>query len=449
MAFKDGFVWGVATASYQIEGGWQDDGKGPSVWDALCRRPGAVFQGHTGDVACDHYHRYEGDADLLAELGCRAYRFSISWPRVLPEGVGKVNDPGLAFYDRLVDALLARGIEPYVTLFHWDYPLALYHRGGWLHEDSPDWFAEYTRVIVDRLGDRVGFWMTQNEPQCFVGLGHVLGNHAPGLKLGWGEFVTIHRNALLAHGKSVQAIRAHAKRSPKVSFAPVASSSIPASLDPRDIEAAAKHDDVLTHPTYWHRGLFLDPPILGTLPEGFDAVFGRYGVEITDEDLRTIKQPLDYLGLNYYSSQRVRATESGCERLEYPEGYPQTNMGWPVTPDGFYWMVRQHWERYGLPILITENGMASTDWVCDDGSVHDPQRIDFARKYLRELRRAIADGADVLGYLHWSFMDNFEWAEGYSKRFGLVHVDYQTLKRTIKDSGHWYRSVIESNGRNL
>ncbi|MBZ0214139.1 MAG: beta-glucosidase [Nitrospirae bacterium] len=450
MQFPPNFLWGAATASFQIEGAVATDGKGPSVWDMLCQRPGAVFEGHTGDPACDHYHRMTDDVAMMAELGLQAYRFSISWPRVLPEGVGRVNARGLEFYDRLVDTLLAKGIAPYPTLFHWDYPLALYARGGWLHEDSPEWFAEYTQVMVDKLSDRVSNWMTQNEPQCFVGLGHSVGVHAPGLKLPWPEYLTVLKNSLLAHGKSVQVIRASAKTKPSVSFAPVGHGSIPASDSPEDIAAARAHDDNIKVPGVWYRSLHLDPAILGVWPEDADRVFGAYGMTMSDSDLKTICQPLDWLGLNFYSAPTVKAGPDGQPVVvKYPAGHPQNAMGWPITPEGIYWMVKFHYERYGLPIVITENGMANLDAVDEDGGVHDPQRIAYTRNYLKQLHRAIQDGIDVRGYFHWSLMDNFEWAEGYSKRFGLVHVDYATQKRTPKDSAYWYREVIRSNGEAL
>lgn len=316
--------------------------------------------------------------------------------------------------------------------------------------DSPQWFGEYAAVLAERLGDRVTHWMTQNEPQCFLGLGHVTGVHAPGLKVDWPDFLRMLRHSLLGHGLAVQALRAKAAKQAQVSFAPVAMAAIPASDNAADVAAARSVGDVLDAPTHWHRAIYLDPVLLGTWPEGADQAFGVEGPTLSPDDLRTIHQPLDWLGLNFYSALVVRAGQDGRpEVVPYPAGYAQTDMGWPVTPEGLYWAVRFHYEKYGLPILITENGMANLDWVGADDRVRDPQRIDFTRAYLRALHRAIEDGVDVRGYFHWSFLDNFEWAEGYRKRFGLVHVDYATQKRTIKDSGMWYRDVVDSNGATL
>jgi beta-glucosidase len=447
--FPENFTWGAATAAYQIEGAVGQDGAGESVWDFFCRFPGAIQDKSSGAVACDHYHHYRGDAALMKELGLQAYRFSICWPRVMPAGVGAVNAQGLDFYDRLVDALLEANVTPYVTLFHWDYPTELYFRGGWLNRESADWFADYTAVIVDRLSDRVRHWMTLNEPQCFIGLGHRTGYHAPGLTLDWPDVLRAGHHALLAHGKAVQVIRARSKQPAQVGFAPVGATCIPASDDPANIAAARTAMFSITSPDIWHNSWWFDPIFLGSYPEDGLQVFGNV-VPLRADDLTTISQPLDFLGLNIYQGRIIQAgADDTPTEVSYPVGVGRTLMHWPVTPEALYWGPRFYWERYKTPMLITENGCSVSDWVALDGGVHDPQRIDFTQRYLRELARACADGVDVRGYFHWSLMDNFEWAFGYTQRFGLVYVDYQTQQRIPKDSAHWYRTVIQSNGANL
>jgi len=452
MAFPKDFIWGAAAASYQIEGAAYEDGKGLSVWDMFCKKPGAVFQKHTGDIACDHYHRYREDVGLMKQIGLQAYRLSISWPRVIPQGTGAKNEAGLAFYDRLIDSLLEAGIEPFVTLFHWDYPLALYHRGGWLNPDAPNWFADYTAVVVDRLSDRVKKWMTFNEPAVFIGTGHKDGYHAPGDKLRLAEVTRAAHHVLLAHGKSTQVIRARAKTASYVGYAPNAAVRIPHTESPADI-AAAKHVMFETFDQgVWQNGLWIDPVYLGYYPEGLLRAYGAEGPPIRPGDMAQIHQPLDFFGTNIYSCDRVRAKESGepgAETVPYGPGYPLTGINWPVAPDSLYWGARLFSERYQKPLYITENGLSLRDWVSLDGKVHDPNRIDFLTRYLSALRRASADGANVAGYFQWSILDNFEWAEGYRERFGLIHVDYETQKRTLKDSAYFYSEVIRSNGANL
>jgi len=450
MTFPADFVWGAAAASYQIEGAAAEDGKGPSVWDMMCRKDGAVWEGQTGDVACDHYHRAAEDVALMKEIGLKGYRLSISWPRVMPEGVGAVNRKGLDFYNRLIDDLLAAGVEPWVTLFHWDYPYALYCRGGWLNPASPDWFAEYTQVVVEALSDRVTHWMTLNEPQCFVGLGHQTGRHAPGDRLGFTEVLRAAHHALLAHGRAVQTIREHAKAAPIVGYAPVGQTRVPATDDPADIEAARRSMFSVEQRDCWNDTWFMDPVLLGRFPEDGLALFGDAVPTITDDDLATMCQPLDFLGVNIYSAQRIRAGRDGApERVPHPVGHPMTAFKWFVVPEILYWGPRFFHERYDLPIVVTENGISCTDWIALDGRVHDPQRIDYVRRHLLNLERAIDDGVPVRGYFLWSIMDNFEWAEGVKERFGIIYVDYPTQERVLKDSAHWYRDVIATNGARL
>ena len=447
MAFPQGFVWGAAAASYQIEGAASVAGKGESVWDMFARKRGAVYQGHNGDVACEHVTRYAEDVALWKQLGLQAYRLSVSWPRVLPGGVGAVSEAGLAFYDRLVDALLGAGITPYVTCFHWDFPVELYRRGGWLNRDSADWFADYCALLTSRLSDRVKHWMTLNEPQCFILSGHETGVQAPGDKLREQEVVTAQHHALLAHGKAVLAMRANAKQPLQIGYAPVGIISIPATDDPKDL-AAADQRMATADASRWDNVSWYDPVFLGKYPDraGLLDKLPR-GFEL---DLPTIAQPIDFCGTNIYFGTPVRASKSGKpEVVADPPGAPITAFNWPIKPTSLFHGPRFLYERYKKPILITENGLSCRDWVSVDGAVHDPGRIDFMTRYLRELHRATQAGIPVLGYFHWSIMDNFEWSEGYKERFGLIHVDYQTQKRTPKDSALWYAKVIASNGESL
>ncbi|NLE87021.1 MAG: beta-glucosidase [Myxococcales bacterium] len=440
--FPADFVWGAAAAAYQIEGAHDLDGKGPSVWDAFCERPGAIWNGDDGRVACDHYRRYAEDVELLAALGVDAYRSSVSWPRVLPEGTGTPNERGLDFYDRLIDALLARDIEPYVTLFHWDYPLALFQRGGWLHPDSPRWFADYTELLARRLGDRVKQWLTLNEPHAFIEGGLRDGRHAPGLTLPIAEVVQAGHHALLAHGHAVRVLRSLVPGA-RIGCAPVLVAAAPATPSAADVAAAERWTWQMPHTRLRVSSWWMDPIYRGHYPEDGLRALGRAAPRVSAGDFDLIAQPLDYLGCNLYDVVRVRANAEGePEEVPFPQGFPRTAFGWPVTPEGMYWGPRFAHARYGLPVLITENGMSNRDWVALDGAVHDPERVDFLRRHLAELARAVADGVPVLGYFHWSLLDNFEWNHGYRERFGLVHVDYATGTRTPKDSARAYAAYI-------
>ncbi len=459
MSFSKDFVWGAAAASYQIEGAAYEDGKGLSVWDMFSRTPGKVYNGHSGEVACDHYHRYKEDVASMQEIGLKAYRLSLSWPRVLPAGTGAVNEKGLEFYERLIDELLTADIIPYITLFHWDYPYELYCRGGWLNPASPDWFAEYVNVVVERLSDRVRHWMTFNEPQVFIGLGHQEGIHAPGDKLRFAEVLRAAHNMLLSHGKAVQTIRATSKLDSQVGYVPVGMVKTPATDSPGDIEAARQsmfsiagtHWRTLQSAKHcWNNSWWIDPVVLGQYPEDGLEFFKEDLPTIQPSDMETICQPLDFLGMNTYFGWTVRAGEEGNpEEVAFPIGQAQTALRWDVHPDVLYWGPKFFSERYKLPLMITENGMSNIDWIALDGKVHDPQRIDFLNRYLLQLQKACADGVDVRGYFQWSILDNFEWAEGYKERFGLIYVDYPTQKRVLKDSAYWYQDTIASNGANL
>jgi beta-glucosidase len=449
LVFPEDFMWGVATAAYQIEGAADEDGKGPSVWDAFSKRTGAVFEGHTGDVACDHYHRYREDVALMKRLGVGSYRFSVSWPRVLPAGMGAPNRKGLDFYSRLVDELLGNGIQPLCTVFHWDYPQALYKRGGWLKRDSAEWFADYAKLLGTRLGDRVKVWVTQNEPQCFIGVGHVDGIHAPGDKLPLGEYLVAAHNSMRAHAKAVQALRATVKGA-QVGYAIAVSLKQPASASPDDIEAARAATFAVGR-SPWNNAWWTEPVLRGTYPEDGLATYGAQMPRLKASDLDEMKQPLDYLGLNIYKAEYVRRGANGeSEELPTPPGYPRSGVDWqPITPACMYWGPRYFHERYRLPIAITESGLSTRDQVFLDGKVHDPQRIDYMHRVLLELSRAIQQGVPVTSYYVWSLLDNFEWAEGYKQRFGLVYVDFQNQKRVPKDSFDWYRQVIATNGKAL
>lgn len=443
MKFPKDFAFGAATSSYQIEGAAYREGGGRSVWDMLGDQAGKIAHGETGDVACDHYHRYRDDVALMAELGLQAYRFSISWPRVLPDGAGRVDQQGLDFYSRLVDDLLEKNITPWVTLFHWDFPYALYCKGGWLNRDSADWFADYTQLVVDKLSDRVAHWVTLNEPQCFIGLGHQDGIHAPGLKMGFSEVLLAGHNALRAHGKAVQVIRARARTGSQVGAAQASRVSLPASEQPGDIEAARRHMFAVTGKHVFSNAWFSDPMILGQYPEEGVELFAAHMPQGFSGDLECINQRLDYFGINIYSGIDVHLQKDGTVESRENKDLPVTAMGWPVTPEALYWGPTFFHERYRLPIVITENGMANHDTV-HEGCVHDQARIDFVQQYLAEYARAIEQGVPARAYFLWSLMDNFEWADGYDKRFGIVYVDYETLQRIPKDSAYWYRDLIAS-----
>lgn len=451
MGFRKDFIWGAATASYQIEGAAFEDGKGLSVWDRFSHEPGRIYEGHTGDVACDHYHLYPQDVQLMKEIGLKAYRFSVCWPRLLPDGKGSVNQKGIAFYDRLIDALLKAGIRPFITLFHWDYPAALQAQGAWENPDSVRWFEEYAALCARSFGDRVKDYITFNEPQVFIGHGFSTGFHAPGLKLPNSSLVPMAHHVLKAHGAAVRAMRSLVPNV-RIGYAPCANPCMPATLSPEDLEAARRaYFDVSEEGWAFSAAWWSDPALLGTYPESGLACLEKHLPRGWQEDLPLIHQPLDFYGQNIYQGRYYRAADNaqGYEQLPLPVGVPKTAIQWPITPECLYWGPRLLYERYKTPIIITENGLSAHDAVSLDGKVHDPNRQDFLNRYLLAYRKAADDGVDLQGYFHWSLMDNYEWAHGYSERFGLIHVDYATQERILKDSAHWYRSVIESNGESL
>jgi beta-glucosidase len=453
--FPRDFGWGVATAAYQVEGGAAEDGRGPSIWDVFSKKDKAVFEGHTGDVACDHYHRFKDDVALMKRLGAKTYRFSVSWTRVMPEGAGTVNAKGLDFYSRLVDELHKAGIQPMATLYHWDFPQALYTRGGWLNRDSPKWFADYTAVVAGKLGDRVKSWATLNELASFIGMGHLDGVHAPGDKLKYSDYLTAAHNAMRAHGHAVKALRAApAGGSFKVGYVVSAQLHKPARPDNADdVEAARYANFSVRDRSQWNNAWWTDPVVLGRYPEDALKLYGKDVPAALGRaaDLEEMKQPIDFLGLNIYKAETWRMGEGGKpEQLPVPPGYPRAGLGWQtITPACMYWGPRHFHERYKLPLSITENGLSTRCQLFLDGKVHDPQRIDFMHRGLLELGRAIKDGVPVTGYYAWSLLDNFEWHDGYSQRFGMVYVDYQTQRRIPKDSFDWYRQVIATGGKSL
>ena len=438
MDFRKDFVWGAATSAYQIEGAVKEDGKGEHIWDVYTKEPGKIFEGHTGEVACDHYHRYKEDVRIMKEIGLKGYRFSIDWSRVMPEGAGRVNEAGIAFYNDLIDELLKNDIEPYITMYHWELPYELYKRGGWMNPKIVEWFGEYAKLLAERFSDRVTHFFTLNEPQCFVGLGFVNGEHAPGIKAPIRDTFEMAHNVMKAHGRAVQMLRTHGKQPLVIGYAPTASVCYPATEKAEDIEAAKKSFFALPDEfSNWHWN-----------EEGL-AKYEPYLPKITEEDMRLISQPIDIYGQNIYNGYCVRMGEDGrAETVSRYEGFPKTAIDWPVTPECLYWGPKFLYERYQKPIYITENGLSCHDVISLDGKVHDPNRIDFLARYLHELKKAAGE-IDLRGYFQWSLMDNFEWAKGYSERFGLVYVDYPTQKRILKDSAYWYQKIIKENGSTL
>lgn len=462
MPFQSGFLWGAGSASYQTEGAWNEDGKGPSVWDAFCHAPGHVRNGETGDTASDAYHLFEADLAVIKKLALNTYRFSISWPRVLPQGRGSINEKGLAYYDYLVDSLLRSGITPFVTLYHWDLPLALEEEGGWENKKTVEAFIEYAALIARHFDRRVMHYITFNEPQCFLGLGYGSGMHAPGKKLPSQTLVQYIRNVLLANGGAIAAMRAACASPLAIGLASTGKLCYPGSetMKARQIEFSVKTEcnaaaarkaayDATFAPeegdwTFSHTWL-LDTAVFGRYPESFPA-FRGLNDNLSESETAILQEPMDFIGLNVYNG--IPVDDKGQKIKKLP-GFPLTAMKWPVTPECMYFGLRFLHERYALPLIVTENGQSCNDRIFLDGAVHDADRIDFLARYLRQLRRAAEEGIPVNGYFHWSLTDNFEWSQGYDERFGLVYVDYETQERIIKDSGYWYRDIIKSNGNAL
>ena len=450
-AFPPDFLWGASTSAYQIEGATSEDGRGPSIWDAFARRPGATFQGETGDCAADHYHRVKEDVALMAALNLRAYRFSLSWSRILPQGAGAVNTPGLDFYDRLVDLLLERQIRPVATLYHWDLPLALQERGGWKARETAEAFADYVEIVAKRLGDRVPWWITLNEPWCSAYLGYGIGLHAPGER-SLQAAVDASHHLLLAHAKGVERLRACAQPSAQIGITLSLTPVFVADSGPA-VQEGAERMDVL------YNRWFLDPLFRGTYPTRLFQDLAVHPPAIEESDMALISTPFDFLGVNYYQRTLIR-TRRGVhadgnqpvsemyEQVVPVPGASYTEMAWEIYPQGLRDTLLRIQQDYAPPqIMVSENGAAFADhW---DGGEHipDTRRVQYLRDHIRELEETQAQGVPLCGYLVWSLLDNFEWVDGYSKRFGLVYVDYATQRRIVKESGYWYAAFIAAQTR--
>lgn len=441
--FPADFVWGAATSAFQIEGSPLADGAGPSNWQAFCHQPGRVINNDHGDVACDHYRRYPEDIQLMRDIGLQAYRFSLNWARILPEGRGPLNVAGLDFYKRLLDALEGAGITPYVTLHHWDYPLALSERGGWQVRDSAPWFADYAAVVFQHLGPRISHWSTFNEPWVMVHEGYVAGSHPPGLTDMTAAREASH-NILRSHGLAVQAFRAETK----------GEIGIVVNLEPKDPASDSAADLAATRRAdAWMNRQFLDPLFLGRYPEELEDIWGASSEQFAEEDFRLIQTPIDFLGINYYSRSVVQDAPRNppfrTDRVP-PPADKTTDMDWEIFPEGLSRCLLWIHGRYGdIPLYITENGAAFDDGPNSAGRITDQRRTQYFRDHLLAAQEAIAAGAPLKGYFAWSLLDNFEWAFGYAKRFGLIHVDFENQARTLKDSAHFYREVIETAGARL
>ena len=432
MAFAKDFIWCAGGASAQQDGGYLDGGKGLSVWDVPFI-DGHIRNGEDNKVACDHFHRWRDDLKLLKELGVNTYRFSISPARIYPKNEFTVNEQGVKFYVELVAELEKLGIRPMCTLYHWDMPMWLYKKGGWKSSLATEWFERYTKTIVDAISDRVAYWITFNEPQCFIAMGYGTGEHSPFEKVSEQEMQSISRNVMLAHGKAVKVIRDNAKIMPKIGYAPTQGELKMPSTPAEEQQAYDYSFNIKENGGAFNTAWWSDPIVLGKAPNGCDW--------LSEQDLSVIHQPLDFYAYNIYNAKYFGKRE--------PIGAPRTTMGWTMTPECMYWSAKFFYKRYGLPIMITENGMANVDFVYEDGKVHDPQRSEYLRTHIKQLKRAADEGVPVIGYSCWSFLDNFEWTEGYAKRFGLVYVDYTTQERIFKDSAYVYRDIIKSNGENL
>ncbi|MBQ9040283.1 MAG: family 1 glycosylhydrolase [Clostridia bacterium] len=443
--FPSDFIWGVACASYQCEGGWDADGKGPSIWDDFCHRFGGspVKNNDNGDIACDSYHRYPEDIALMKRLNIQAYRFSISWARVMPDGDGPLNEAGLAYYDDLVDRLLANGIEPMITLYHWDLPSALQYRGGWLNREMVDIFARYAEVIAKRFKGRVKKYMTINEPQC-VALGYYSEGAAPGWRCPEEDVARLFHILALSHSAAQRAIKAVDPEA-LVGLVPCGKLCCPVEDTPEGRQSAYRATfEMSKEPWRWafNTNIILDSVILRRYDDSAPAPVRKFAATVPQGDWEAMEAP-DFIGINLYNGDMVDA-EGRPAALH--RGFPRTALKWPVTPEVIHFGPMHLHRRYGLPIMITENGLSCNDIIFRDGKVHDPKRIDFLHRYLTELSKAIAEGVPVMGYLQWSFLDNFEWSSGYDERFGIVYVDYPTLRRIPKDSAAWYARVIATNG---
>lgn len=444
MPFPSDFIWGAATSAYQTEGAWNEDGKGRSIWDDFCSYSDTINNGETGNTACDTYHRYPEDIKLMKEIGLKAYRFSLSWPRIMPDGKGKINEKGFAFYDKLIDLLLENGIEPFVTLFHWDLPSALHTEGGWLNRKTAEYFGEFAHTVAKRFDGRVKYYLTINEPQCLISLGYESGSFAPGLKLHPQEVDSCMHNTLLAHGLAVKALRAGSGIPLKISLASTGNNCYPTVDTPQARKAAADATFTFSDINWlFNHNWAFDTTVLGHYPESSPQHLKEFAESVPSSDWDIIKERMDFLGFNIYHGMPV--DEKGHTVQFYP-GFPRSGVKWPVTPEAIRFGCAAFYDRYKLPVIVTENGQACNDRIFLDGKVHDPDRIDYLARHIRQVKLACEEGIPVLGYFQWSLLDNFEWKSGYDERFGLVYVDYTTQKRILKDSAAWYAGIIKNNG---
>lgn len=440
LKFPKDFLFGAATAAYQIEGGRHEGGKKDSIWDAFCDIPGKIDRNETGEVACDHYHRFREDVARMKEMHLDSYRFSVAWTRIIPDGDGEVNPEGVAFYGALIDELLAAGIEPMLTIYHWDLPQALQEKGGWLNPDSVKWYSRYAEVLFDAFGGKVKKFITFNEPFVFTDFGYVTGSFPPGIKGDYRSKLIAAHHVLLSHGTAVKLFREKEIKG-EIGITLDYAYNCPATKSKKDIEAAARANE------FW-AGWYYEPIVLGHYPAYASKWFKERGLlpKITDEDLKLISEPIDFLGINHYFVNYVEADESNDRegtRPVYPAVH-HTDMDWPITEDGFYELLKYLQSTLKVPLYITENGVSLNDIVNLDGKVEDYDRIDFMKRYLSKLSQAIDEGLDCRGYFYWSLMDNMEWAAGYKPRFGLIYVDYATQKRIFKRSAEWYRGLIDN-----
>lgn len=455
--FDKNFLWGTASSSYQIEGAFTEDGKGLSIWDTFSNKPGNIAHDENGNKACDHYHRYREDISLMKNLGIQAYRFSISWSRIFPDGIVKDSDgnirynkAGLDFYDKIVNFCLENNIKPFITIYHWDLPQALEDKGGWLNRETAFVFADYAEFICEHFSDRVTNIATINEPQIISGLGYMLGLHAPGKKLDTVSVLSVIHHLALAHGLAVTKMRAVAKQPVKIGFSSTGGLCYPSKECDEDIDAArAECFNIVKGNMTFNHTIFCDMTCLGRYPDiagtelhlepGLEKI-GHYEELpfVKKGDIELIHQPIDYLGINVYNGHEINA----AGYINKKPGSPRTALGWPVTPGVMNYGIRYLYERYNLPIYIFEDGLACNDIISLDGKVHDSNRIDFLTRYLTDLEKAYKAGVPILGYFHWSFTDNFEWHSGYDPRFGLIYVDYETQQRIPKDSAYWYSDLI-------
>lgn len=430
------FLWGVATSSYQIEGASKEDGKGASIWDTFCEKyTERIADRKDASISCDHYHHMKQDVAIIQQLGINAYRFSISWPRILPEGTGDINPLGIQFYQNLIQELLQKGITPFLTLYHWDLPQALQEKGGWLNPESPEWFASYAKVVAKYFGKQIKYMVTFNEPQVFMGE-FVSGKGAPGKKASKKEVLQMAHHVLLAHGRAVQEIR-KINKNIQIGYAPTFAPYYPVNEKEETIQEARKRNfEIKNKKDYmWNITWWSDPILLGHYPEDGIALFGKDMPKVTNQDMKIIAEPIDFYAQNIYYGNPVGGGRKQKDK---------TAMNWPIDPEVLYWGTKFLYERYQKPIFITENGVAFDDVISPDGKVHDQDRIQFLEKYIHQVLKAKQEGIPVKGYFIWSLFDNFEWLNGYTKRFGIVYIDYESQKRIIKDSGYWYQNRIEN-----